>query len=331
MGNLANLEGLSLGRNQLSGEIPPELGNLANLTSLGLTKNNLSGEIPPELGSLANLTALYLSKNNLSGEIPPELGNLANLKALGLSASQLSGKIPPELGNLTKLKWLGLGESRLGGCIPGSLQDQLDIDRSSLGGLPFCGSTAAPATDREALVAIYNATDGPDWQDNENWLSNARIGEWSGVTTNALSRVTELRLHENQLIGEIPPELGSLASLQRLVLSGNQLSGEIPPELGKLASLEHLELQRNQLSGEIPPELGNLPLRYVSLLHNQLSGCIPGNWERALRTSDIASQLPYCLDTAEPSVTEPSPDREAVVALYNSTGGPKWVQVTKTG
>ena len=31
--------------------------------------------------------------------------------------------------------------------------------------------------DREALVAFYNATDG------ENWLSDAPLGEWWGVTT----------------------------------------------------------------------------------------------------------------------------------------------------
>ena len=36
MGTLANLKGLGLYGNQLSGEIPPELDNLANLTQLVL-------------------------------------------------------------------------------------------------------------------------------------------------------------------------------------------------------------------------------------------------------------------------------------------------------
>ena len=44
-------------------------------------------------------------------------------------------------------------------------------------------------------------------------------------------------LGRNQLSGEIPPELGNLASLQKLDLGGNQFSGEIPPELAKLPSL----------------------------------------------------------------------------------------------
>ena len=112
MGNLANLERLSLWINQLSGEIPPELGNLANLETLNLGWNQLRGEIPPELGDLANLKWLYLNHNRLSGEIPPELGDLANLSELYLSGNQLSG------------------------CVPSRL-DRLDMYNSDLGGLPF--------------------------------------------------------------------------------------------------------------------------------------------------------------------------------------------------
>ena len=60
MGNLANLqEAVRLSDNQLTGEIPTELGNLANLQSLSLWGNQLTGEIPTELGNLANLQELY--------------------------------------------------------------------------------------------------------------------------------------------------------------------------------------------------------------------------------------------------------------------------------
>ncbi len=44
------------------------------------------------------------------------------------------------------------------------------------------GPTSAE-TDREVLVALYNATDGPNWVDNDNWLSDAPLDEWFGVTT----------------------------------------------------------------------------------------------------------------------------------------------------
>ena len=70
----------------------------------------------------------------------------------------------------------------------------------------------SPETDREALVALYNATDGPNWNRNDIWLSDVPISQWEGVTTDNNSRVTELFLRENQLTGEIPSALSSLAS-----------------------------------------------------------------------------------------------------------------------
>ena len=128
LGNLANLEVLSLSRNQLSGEIPPELGNLANLEVLSLQENQLSGEIPLELGNLANLQLLYLHENQLSGEIPPELGNLANLERLTLVENQLSGAIPPELGNLANLEVLSLSWNQLSGEIPAELGNLANLE-----------------------------------------------------------------------------------------------------------------------------------------------------------------------------------------------------------
>ena len=135
-------------------------------------------------------------------------------------------------------------------------------------------------SDRAALVAFYNATGGPNWTDNTNWLSNEPLSEWHGVTTNDDGRVTELSVGDeddgNQLTGEIPAELGELTQLQNLFLYTNQLTGEIPVELGNLVQLEYLHLAHNQLTGEIPTELAQLTqLRFLSLWDNQLTGEIP--------------------------------------------------------
>ena len=62
-------------------------------------------------------------------------------------------------------------------------------DQTPLGPPP--GSVA---TDREALIAVYNALDGPNWEDSENWLTDAPLGEWSGVTTAENGRVIWLQL-----------------------------------------------------------------------------------------------------------------------------------------
>ena len=60
----------------------------------------------------------------------------------------------------------------------------------------------SPETDREALVALYSTTGGPNWVSNDNWLSDRPTGEWQGVTTDSNGRVTELSLHGNQLSGK---------------------------------------------------------------------------------------------------------------------------------
>ena len=91
------------------------------------------------------------------------------------------------------------------------------------------------------LVAFYNATDGPNWRNSANWLTDAPIEEWYGVSTDGAGRVTVLATPFNQLSGELPPELGNLVSLEELTLTDNQLTGAIPAELGNLANLTSFE------------------------------------------------------------------------------------------
>ena len=132
------------------------------------------------------------------------------------------------------------------------------------------------ATDRAALVALYNATSGPNWTINTNWLTTAALSEWYGVTTDVDGRVTHVYLAQNELNGELPVELGDLTNLQILYLNQNMLSGAIPAALGKLTNLEQLYLSQNMLSGAIPAALGDLTnLRQLYLSQNMLSGEIP--------------------------------------------------------
>ena len=117
---------------------------------------------------------------------------------------------------------------------------------------------AADSPDRAALVALYNATDGANWRNKQNWLSEAPIRAWYGVATDRNGRVTGLFLPGNQLRGTIPAELGRLTNLKRLYLYENQLRGTIPAELGHLRNLEYLALHHNRLSGGIPSTFSGL-------------------------------------------------------------------------
>ena len=112
--------------------------------------------------------------------------------------------------------------------------------------------------DRAALVALYSATDGPNWTNNENWLTDRPLRQWYGVFASS-GRVRRLDLRENNLSGQISPEIGKLTSLSQLTLDRNALTGPIPPELGMLVDMEGLALQHNNLdAGPIPVEFANL-------------------------------------------------------------------------
>ena len=169
------------------------------------------------------------------------------------------------------------GEQAHGGFFPPLRQTSLACLLTLFGMLGWAVEirTQDLAADRATLVALYNATNGPSWSNNGNWLSNEPVGNWYGVTvTNG--RVTRLHLRDNQLTGIIPTELGDLANLEHLSLSRNQLTGAIPAELGDLANLERLSLHSNQLTGAIPTELGDLANLQGLWLHtNRLTGIIP--------------------------------------------------------
>ena len=128
---------------------------------------------------------------------------------------------------------------------------------------------------RSALVALYNATDGPNWKNNTNWLSNTPLADWHGVTVSNWE-VTELDLSGNKLSGPIPSELGDLSSLTTLSLHTNDLTGALPLALGSLSNLRYLYLHANNLTGPVPPALGNLSnLMTLSLHTNGLTGALP--------------------------------------------------------
>ncbi len=149
---------------------------------------------------------------------------------------------------------------------------------------PGIPESTDPSTDRAALTALYEATNGAGWKNSRHWLNDVPLTLWYGVNTDADGRVTELRLGDNDLEGRIPPEIGDLDRLTDLDLSKNALTGPIPPEIGGLAELRSLALWSNRLEGSIPPQIDRLVgLWELHLSDNDLSGPIPPEIGRLLR------------------------------------------------
>jgi len=135
--------------------------------------------------------------------------------------------------------------------------------------------TQIPSTECEALVALYNSTNGANWWHNTGWKVTNTPCSWSRVTCSG-GHISWLFLYGNKLTGSIPTELGNLTHLTGLDLRSNKLTGSIPSELGNLTQLTELYLHSNKLTGSIPTELGNLTKLTELYLHsNKLTGSIP--------------------------------------------------------
>ena len=202
-------------------------------------------------------------------------------------------------------------------------------------------------TDRAALVALYEATDGPNWKRNDNWLSTEPLGDWYGVFVDEEGRVVGLDLAFNDLSGPIPLELGILGKLRGLALNENALLGSIPARLGDLANLQRLDLRYNRLTGPLPPALANIEtLLLLRVSNNLLTGsvarvflqsalrefhfrenaglCAPGKmefiaWAEAILERQTGPSYPpyegpFCNGS----------DVLVLESLYERTGGEKW-------
>jgi Leucine-rich repeat (LRR) protein len=133
-----------------------------------------------------------------------------------------------------------------------------------------------PESEIDALMAIYEATGGENWTRSYNWgVGNpATIPYWRGVSCNSDGNVISLGLWNNNLVGELPPEIGELTFLEEIALYNNHITN-LPSEIGSLQHLKKLLLAGNQLTS-IPVEISELDLLQTLWLQgNQLSGIIP--------------------------------------------------------
>ncbi|WCJ41934.1 Receptor kinase-like protein Xa21 [Euphorbia peplus] len=268
MGNLAHLEELNLGINNLDGTIPSNIFNLSTLKMLGLSNNYLSGSLPPSFGlHLPNLEEISMGGNNLHGPIPISLSNASVLTQINLDSNMFSGSIPDALGNLRNLQGLSLWNNSLScqslSTLFSSLSNCINLTTLELGDNPL--NTNLPISIgnlSSSLEKFYIAGNG----------LTGTIPKEIGNLNNLIS----LNLENNNLQGFIPKTIDKLRKLQGISINSNRIQGKIPSELCALQSLSLIDFGENELLGKVPSCLGNLKsVRYLYLDYNKLSSIIP--------------------------------------------------------
>ncbi|MFI3314619.1 MAG: hypothetical protein R3Y04_03030 [Rikenellaceae bacterium] len=155
-------------------------------------------------------------------------------------------------------------------------QDDLDYSNDTTF-VAYQYGTGSLDSDENMLAELYYATNGQNW--TNSWDINGSVEDWYGVTIGVRQgekRVIRLDLSDNNLVGTIPSELGSVSYLEEIALQDNDLTGEIPVELGNLFELRYLYLYNNSLSGTLPEQI--FTPQYLVRVHlggNTLEGTIP--------------------------------------------------------
>ncbi|KAJ8899409.1 hypothetical protein K2173_018383 [Erythroxylum novogranatense] len=193
VGDLINVEEITLSRNQLSGGVSfDRLAKLKKLKVLDLSQNHFHGIVPESLGDLSQLLKLDLSSNFFSGNIPETLVNLQSLEFLDLSFNRF-GKfgVPKFLGEMRRLKEVYLSGNLLGGRIPEIWEKLGSVSSIGFSNIGLVGNIPAS-------MGLY------------------------------LTSLSYLGLDDNKLEGNLPEEFGLLEFANEINLENNNLSGRVP-------------------------------------------------------------------------------------------------------
>jgi serine/threonine protein kinase/Leucine-rich repeat (LRR) protein len=215
---LSQLQFLELNFNNFTGAMP-SLAGLSNLQFAYLDDNDFTS-IPGDFFSgLTSLQALYLDNNpklNLSSgsggwSIPADVAACKAMTNLSMSAAGVNGALPEFLGQMPSLQVLALAYNGILGGIPSSFASS-NLQVLELNNMAMSGSIAAVG----GMLSLKSL-----------WL---QVNEFTGSVPEGLTKaagLTNLRLNNNQLVGQLPLALASLP-LSDVVLNGNHLGGELP-------------------------------------------------------------------------------------------------------
>ncbi|PQM32756.1 receptor-like protein 2 [Prunus yedoensis var. nudiflora] len=342
---LSQLTKLDLRLNNFTGTIPVSLYSCRSLKAIGLAANNLVGQIEAEILSLKSLSFLSLSYNrftnltgamkilmnckslhalslarsyegegmpsddnmvdfdgfqnlrvlnlaycDLDGQIPLWLSKLKNLEMLVLSGNQITGPIPSWLGTLPRLFYISLDKNRISGEFPKQL--------CRLPRLLYEPNISSQVDQYEFELPIYGNRSG------------------TGIRTFPTQKLeffpATIDLSKNNIVGDIPIEIGQLQLLQELDLDSNNFSGVIPDQISNLKNLEVLNLSTNHLCGTISSSLASLHfLKEFNVSYNNLEGPIPTGSQLQSFDASAFEGNPKLCGAPLPNKCRPNKDMDA--------------------
>ncbi|KAG6640674.1 receptor protein kinase TMK1-like [Carya illinoinensis] len=259
LGMLSSLSNLKLSVNNLSGQIP-SLGGSA-LQMLWLNDQRGGGLTGPIniVTTVTSLTSLWLHGNQFTGEIPDSIGNLTLLKDLNLNGNRLVGLIPDSLVNMP-LENLDLSNNRLMGPIP-----KFKATKFSFNSNAFCQSTPGDlcAPDVMALIEFLKWVNYPS-NLVSSWTGNQPCeGQWLGLSCNPSNEISIINMPKFNLNGSLSPVVAKLSSLTQIRLQNNNLSGQIPQNWTSLKYLKTLDVSGNNIFPPLPKFSGTVNLVIV--------------------------------------------------------------------
>lgn len=304
VGNLTELQVLSIPDNVFSGEIPGEVGNLWLLRVLELQRNNFSGVIPNSIRYMSSLVIVNLSNNSLSGQIPDVLIGFGRLSDIDLSNNVLGGglligeeclylihlklsnnlfvdEIPGEIGKCLNLRTLLLDGNIFQGHIPeeiGGLLELrvLDVSRNSLTDeIPKELGNCLKLT----VLVLTNLVDFSEDDDSSVGIFRGEFNAFEGGIPYEVFSLPNLRVlwaPRGNFGGQLPSNWNESCSLIVLNLGQNKFTGLVHKSMVVMCkNITFLDLSNNALQGELPLQLSVPCMLYFNVSKNSLSGLLP--------------------------------------------------------
>ncbi len=287
---LSELKTLALGNTGvLYGTISHAIGNLQNLEILSLSVSSLSGSIPESISTLSKLSILDLEQlSAITGSLPMGFYNLTSLTQIYIADIYVSGTFP-SLNYFPTLEHIELFLTQLTGSIPGYY--------GYLNGMPVStedgdGNSAKVPNNNTNKMVYYDVSYNHFHGTIPLSLSQCIYLEYIDLSSNDLTSTLPVEVFTNW------------TQLQQLRLAFNHFTNSLPTTIFEsMHKLQYLDIADSLLSGTLPVDIvyNNPLLSTFNIENNILTGSIPIGLcdlhmmtSLSLQSNHFTSSLPIC-------------------------------------